>query len=280
MKRQDLQKALKALRQEGVEVRCKLNATNEVMQAEYDRLTRKPKRAKKPSGVVLYRGISAIDNLTPIVVIATGLSKSTANPKTGDMIQTWILVENTYPMDAINDGTDVAICGTCPHRKDTETGKRTCYVNPMSFGSVYRAYHRGNYPEYHYMKHGHLFKGRKIRFGSYGDPVNIPTDVMSHLVDITEGHTGYTHQWRNAKFSEYKKWFMASVDSLTEFLQAKDEGWSTFRVHNVNSEITDISCQGGIKTNCALCSLCDGAGTEQRHVGIHAHGGNAKHVVG
>ena len=236
-------------------------------------------KSKRPNGVVLYRGLSAIDNSTPIVVIATGISKSTANPKTGNEIQTWIIVENTYPTEAINNGSDSAICGNCPHRKNTETGKRTCYVNMMGVASVYKAYHKGNYPEYSPQEHAKYFEGKKIRYGAYGDPVLIPTRILHHLGNLVVGHTGYTHQWRNPKFSRYAEYFMASVDSLIDFLDADSAGWSTFRVLPVDSPSTGIPCQGGVKTTCAKCLLCNGTTDTQRHISINAHGNNSKYVV-
>ena len=49
-----------------------------------------------PHGAVLWRGKSRIDK-SPIVVIATGLRESTANKKTGAMLQTWILRSDMPP---------------------------------------------------------------------------------------------------------------------------------------------------------------------------------------
>ena len=51
----------------------------------------KVKRVPSARGFILYRGPSILDG-TPIVVVAT---MKTANPKTGDMIQTFIIVDNT-----------------------------------------------------------------------------------------------------------------------------------------------------------------------------------------
>lgn len=302
----ELQSALKAFIVKGYSVEVKLNAKKEILQAEYERLmevlkfnnweidnnsdstetvtvseeVRNLPKSKRPNGVVLHRGLSPLDNKTPIVVIATGISKNTANPKTGNEIQTWIIVENTYPTEAVNSGDDSAICGNCPHRKNTETGKRTCYVNLMGVASVYRAYHKGNYPTYDPALHSDLFEGRTIRYGAYGDPVLIPTRVIHHLSNYTKGHTGYTHQWRNAQFERYQEFFMASVDSLIDFCDADSAGWSTFRVLPTDSKSTGIACKGGVKTTCSKCLLCNGTTDKQRHVSIHAHGGNAKHVTG
>ena len=82
-------------------------------------------KTAKPKGYILQRLNSPI-NGEPIVVI---LTMDSANRKTGNMAQVWILLENVNPVQAIADGEDYAICGNCPHRLDLTTGKRSCYVN-------------------------------------------------------------------------------------------------------------------------------------------------------
>ena len=82
------------------------------------------------------RGIPDIDGLG-----SHGIRTASANPKTGDMIQTWILRSDMHPLEAIKSGSDYGICGSCIHRGSyDEFGNpidpRTCYVNPFSFGSV------------------------------------------------------------------------------------------------------------------------------------------------
>ena len=72
-------------------------------------------RLQRPLGLVLYNGPSSLDGEL-IVVIATGFRRSTANPKTGDMIQTWILRSDVAPFSAIHSGGDESICGSCPLR--------------------------------------------------------------------------------------------------------------------------------------------------------------------
>ena len=203
----------------------------------------------KFNGLVIYRGLSALDNETPIVVIATGFNTTTSNPKTGNMIQTWILLENEYPSQAVNNGNDYAICGNCPHRK--YEGKRSCYVNIMGPGSVYKAYKAGNYPDYIANKHSDLFRDRALRFGSYGDPVNIPLDIVRHLAKLASNHTGYTHQWHMGIFDAYQPYFQASVDSILDFVDAEQRGWSTFRVRSLTDTTKidgEVNCQGGKKT--------------------------------
>ena len=68
-------------------------------------------------GFIFYRGKSPIDN-APIVGIATLTS---ANGKTGNMIQTWILREDMHPLEARRTGLDRAYCGDCPMHAE-------CYI--------------------------------------------------------------------------------------------------------------------------------------------------------
>ena len=67
---------------------------------------------RKPTGFVIYEGQSLLDG-APIVAIAlTGSS----NPKTGDMVQTYILRQDVRPAEALRTGQDASICGDCKHR--------------------------------------------------------------------------------------------------------------------------------------------------------------------
>ena len=143
----------------------------------------------KPLGLVLYEGPSLI-NGQPIAVIATGFQRRTANSKTGDMVQTWILRSDMNPLEAIHTGNDVSICGNCPLRgmldkqqRRTVNRRRACYVNvhqtPLA---VYRAYRRGRYEQFHSAQHLALFQGRMLRLGSYGDPVAAPYRIWLPLV--------------------------------------------------------------------------------------------------
>ena len=66
-------------------------------------------------------------------MIATGVNSSSANTKTGGLVQVWILVRHCNPLEAIRRAFDKLVCGTCKHMgvTDPRTGKRTkrsCYV--------------------------------------------------------------------------------------------------------------------------------------------------------
>jgi len=82
------------------------------------RPTGTPWRQWNPEGIrglELWRGASRLDG-APIVAIATGLAAPSSNPKTGPMVQTWILRADVAPHEAQRDGRDASVCGDCPLR--------------------------------------------------------------------------------------------------------------------------------------------------------------------
>ena len=114
--------------------------------------------------------------------------------------------------------------------------------------------------------HLELFKGRKIRIGSYGDPAAVPTSVWAKVCSVTDGHAGYTHQW-NTRFvePELKEYCMASADNTKEYEKAKKLGWRSFRVRMSDTEpllenefVCPASNEAGNKTSCEKCKACMG----------------------
>lgn len=234
------------------------------------------------NGYVLYQGPSLIDG-NDIVVIATGINASSKNSKTGGMIQTYILVADEEPHQAVKSGKDATICGDCVHRGDENRG-RSCYVNvgqgPLN---VYRAWKRGNYPSIHDRKaFESVFKGRKIRFGAYGDPAAVPALIWQNLANVASGVTGYTHQWRTAD-PVYAEWCMASADSVKDAQEAQALGYRTFRVSlegdvdRLKGEaVCPASKEAGYKLQCHQCLACDGNWTNRRgSITIKVHGNSA-----
>jgi hypothetical protein len=211
------------------------------------------------SGVELWRGPSAWDG-APIVVLATFQS---ANRKTGNMVQSFILRTDAKPTDAVRNGMDASICGSCIHRYDPVTGMRTCYVNVgQSVNAVYRAWSGGKYPRISPIDAAHLVRGRRIRLGAYGDPAMVPDQVWRDFLRLSSGHTGYTHQWKTA--SNYRDLCMASVDNDAEARLAWSMGWRTFRVRESSDAVIpgEVTCpaskEGNNRTQCERCMLCSG----------------------
>ena len=223
-----------------------------------------------PNGVVLHEGAE-------IVVIATGLAAKSQNTKTGGMVQLYILMRELSPLAAVNAGSDVAICGTCPHRGTLVDGKitaRRCYVN-LGQGprSVWSAYTRGRYRHAGIEEYGSIFGGRAIRFGAYGDPAFIPQRIVAELARVASFHTGYTHQWKTNAWLQ--TFVMASCDSQADAIEAQAAGWRTFRVSRKGDTAKlqrEISCpasaEAGKRTTCSQCGLCDGTHADDHRANI------------
>ena len=220
---------------------------------------------KKPLGIILYKGKSEIDG-KQIIVIATGISGKTDNQKTGDMIQTWIMRLDVFPTLAAKLGYDYSVCGDCKHKHFG-----SCYVN-LGHGpnNVMETYHRGGYVEFE-ESHLELFKNRMLRLGSYGDPASVLIEIWDKLCSVSDGWTGYTHQW-NTRFIDpkLKDYCMASCDNATEYSKAKSMGWRCFRIRmsddfsvpvnrlNYNEFVCPASDEAGNKTSCSKCKACMG----------------------
>lgn len=243
-------------------------------------------RQGKPNGLVLWRGHSQL-NGAPIVVIATGLADKSANSKTGDMIQTWVLSEYTHPVAAIHTGADASVCGDCPLRglirasgTDTRNRGRACYVQThQAPRAVWDGYNRGIYPTLQQVDL-ELFRGRMLRLGSYGDPCAVPYSVWSRLCNASAGRTGYTHQWRQRRFWRFRKLVMASCETIADAELARSRGWRTFRTMPLGElpSLGEFNCpaskEAGQRLTCEQCGACDGAGSNPRRVSvaIQVHG--------
>ena len=235
-------------------------------------------------GFIVDRGISPIDG-QPYAAVLTLKSE---NGKTGNMCQVFIIRPDISPLAAIASGDDRTICGDCPHRRrqvwDAKRKRmrwvRTCYVDVgKSVGAVFRAFQRGYYPEYDPALHARYLRGRRIRWGTYGDPAILTETVVRDLTAIADGHTGYTHQWR-APFAQWATgFFQASCDSFADYLAASAAGWRTFAVvpqgaAPFSGKLCPATAEGS-QAQCLTCRLCDGAKTD---VFVEAHGVGASFV--
>jgi hypothetical protein len=228
------------------------------------------------SGYVIYDGPARFTR-ERIVVIATGYKTKSSNPKTGPMIQTWILTADQHPAEAARTGEDVSICGDCAFRPLTakDTGGPRCYVNTGVMGpsTVWKTWTRGLYPALTPAQAGakaHAL-GRSIRLGAYGDPAMAPIGVWRDLTRFGK-FSGYTHQWKRASF--LRDLCMASVNNEAELEQAHAQGWRTFRVVKSIGELKEreISCpasnEAGHRTTCDRCLLCNGTSDGDRRASI------------
>lgn len=224
-------------------------------------------------GYVVYRGPSQIDG-QPIVCIITFKSK---NRKTGGLIQSWILLDNgKIPTDNVMTGNDKGICGDCIHRRDS------CYVNVgQAPNKIYRTYLSGKYPDWNRDKNHKILEGKTLRLGSYGDPAAVPLEFWKCLIYHVSNWVGYTHQWRQKKFSDFRRYCMASVETNEQANIAHAMLWRTFRVKLASQIKTDneficpASEEGGFKKTCEECKACRGFNDNRPNVPsvvINVHG--------
>ena len=213
-----------------------------------------------------------------VVAIATGFATPSENIKTGPMIQVWFLVKAENPTEAIKSGSDRKVCGSCPLRGANGHGRR-CYVNlGQAPRRIWKKWKAGGYP---LMPSVNVFNGHKVRFGAYGDPTLLPFNLAKQISQISNGHTGYTHQWRRPSFQAWKALIQASVETEQEQETASAMGWSTFRV--IPKESSEVPSNGfeclsdSKNVQCIDCLVCKGTKTKPKAVWVRAHGTGAKY---
>lgn len=208
-----------------------------------------------------------------IVVIITWNSD---NRKTGDLSQVIILNKNIDPITAVKTGQDEAQCLDCKHRP---INNNTCYVNiGHSPRAIYGAYKKNLYDDYNEELLEYNLKYKKVRLGSYGEPVLIKLEIIEKLLEYSKGFTGYSHQWTNPKYAPYFKYLMASVDSTDEKFFANAMGYKTYRVAKPSepNEPDEILCPNDKGVQCRECMLCN-ALKLGKNIRVDVHG--AKHKV-
>ena len=228
------------------------------------------------AGFILYEGDSLLTG-EPIVVIAT---MGGNNPKTDNdfksMVQTWIMLRDTPPHEAVKSGDDAGVCGNCIQRPSVGGA---CYVKTFQAPlSIWRAYKRGNYNNVINLEN---LRGAELRLGSYGDPSAVPFDIWRNLIDKVQPRlmTGYTHQMSHKAFDKrMAEVCMISADTPKVALKAHAQGFRTFRMTTDTKQLlpNEIICPNdtdGVK--CIDCGLCDGAG-DKPNIAILAHGALAK----
>ena len=219
----------------------------------------------KPTGFILHETQHVVSIIT----------LKTTNKKTGPMAQIWFLVKDQNPLEAIRSGADRKICGSCPLRGN-KGENRACYVNigqaPLA---VWKKWSRGGYPSIPSLD---LLKGYKIRFGAYGDPTLLPYALAQQLAAISQGWTGYSHQWRKPLNQAWRNLVMASVETAADESLARSMGWRTFRATNQPSP-GSIECPSERGVQCADCLLCSGTNRKNApSIWIAPHGSGKKFV--
>ena len=239
--------------------------------------------------MILYNGKSLIDG-KPIMAIAV---KTSSNAKTGNMIQTYIMRSDIDPLTASKSGQDYSICGNCKHRgianndpNKKQAAERSCYVTlfhgPLQ---VYKSFIKSKYTIANSNDEiSNFAQGRMVRLGTYGDPAAIPSYIWDQLLSKAKGHTAYTHQTGIKSANVRHDLFMTSADSLHDARIAWQNKRRTFRIIHVATEkqSNEIICpatpEGGNKSDCNSCGLCEGAHATAPSIAVIKHGSGAKYI--
>jgi hypothetical protein len=113
-----------------------------------------------------------------------------------------------------------------------------------------------------------------VRFGTYGEPTEIPLQLVSEVVAVSSNHTGYTHQYFVKK--DYAPFFMASVHNAKQAETARTKfGFSSFiaatpeKNDGIKAIICPASKEGGDTTDCKSCGLCSGFSKIDVKINLH-----------
>ena len=250
--------------------------------------------ARTISGSLAVGPLPSIIDGAEIYVVFTGRPRAgrggSANPKTGALIQSWIIRADMLPRRAIESGDDSSVCGGCRLRPSIaralraaarERGERasvpTCYVRTSNAPrAIFRALQAGRYERAESLEHAaEWLRDQDVRLGSYGDPAAIAAAVWIRILRLARPATGYSHQWDHAdpvvasNAAALRRYCMASVDSAGERDRARAAGWRTFRVIDIRradqlpraagEAVCPASREAGHRLDCASCRQCGGA---------------------
>lgn len=160
-------------------------------------------------------------------------------------------------------GLDASNCLDCPFSGNSGNGK--CYTHKYNqyagFMSMLKSIKESDLTILNAQKWRdviHMSANVFVRFGTYGEPSLLPITMVRHMSMASKSWTGYTHQSHKAWASDYKDYFMASLESATD-----TSDWRAFRVLDEASDAeSSVQCpaskEGGYVTTCAKCGLCSG----------------------
>jgi hypothetical protein len=215
---------------------------------------------------IIYKGPSLLDG-KPIVVIAT---YSKRNTKTGEVVQTYILVDGMNPLDASKTGADFSICGNCAMRGEVTTdpnrkqaAKRRCYVNlGQGVLIVYKSFLRGVYAiADNIASRKSIGRGRFVRVGTYGDPAAVPAAVWEDLLSEADTFTAYTSdrmasRYRDAERGRLRTAPCHTLEGRTAHVPSDRR---TRTIGQQNEALCPASKEAGRRVQCTACKLCKGS---------------------
>ena len=235
-------------------------------------------KGRAPNSVTVY-----VNRKRRIKAIVTGLTRKSANNKTGDMLQTTITPLDVSPLESIASGDNTRVCGGCAF-KPTADKPGQCYV---IVGQMPNEVWKTTEGESATMPD---MPDKSIRLGSWGDPGFLPLSLLKRL---TAGRkwTGYTHQWRTID-RRYSQYLMASVEDSPDSEGTIEEqielctsmGYRYYRVAKTVDDVrpNEVACpfySTDGRVQCADCRLCSGASIGAKSVVVPVHGAGASSYI-
>lgn len=234
--------------------------------------------------LVLYRGPSAFDPSTPIIVYG----KNYDSDKMGGGVLGLTVVPEPLLTQFAGDwtmlmraGADEAVCGACPRRAPASGGDGSCYVRMGRTGMGIATVTKGNI---NLLVEGEVVSPGQLRWAIatqglstlrsavWGDMAAVPEPAWQRLYADYFAPSGaeligYTHAWRTALHLQGTH--MASCDSPAEHDEAKQLGWRTFTVEEPGAppppagsgycpSSKEWAAMGRRVVPCSVCQLCSG----------------------
>jgi hypothetical protein len=196
------------------------------------------------------------------------LFKPSGNAKTGQLdYEVFHLVAGVHPSEARKSGLDAkTVCQGCPLASG-----QGCYVNPMGLSALWRALQAGKYPEITLGEAVKRIRGKKIRFGAYGNPSTLGRKLQARLFKAASLALSYDH-------NDVSGLSMISVHSAGEAAEHQAAGRRTYRTLGEGEALlpNEIMCpHTAAGVSCADCGLCD-ASKRAKSIAAPYHGSGAK----
>lgn len=184
---------------------------------------------------------------------------------------------------------DGDVCLDCPYAMSNGAELKGCYTHKRmqysgmisqlrSIGAKYKSW--DNIPMIDEVREClvvAMSAGRYVRFGTYGEPVMMPVDLVRRMTNVSKTWSGYTHQWNKPWAYDYRDFFMASTHNTAQTNTAEMMGWRAFMDDSTHTKHDGMvncpaSSEAGYKSTCSKCALCSGiVGKGNKSVYIFNH---------
>lgn len=121
-----------------------------------------------------------------------------------------------------------------------------------------------------------LFTDKFVRFGAFGEGVDLGSEIFVGIALQASTYTSYTRKWMMPAFEWASDFAQASVFNLKEEVLANEKNFKTYRLIQKADDLKTVqpssilcpaSKEAGRISNCANCKLCDGSA----NIHIHEH---------